>query len=521
MNLLHSDFAGLRPWTRRECARLLEEAELEWDLAAEAGHPGAPSILKALRKEFGGEAPGDASPTDARVESLYVRGTNIAGEPLVDGYHFGQTLINDYGRPVQEGLNMVAGASAWGKHGRWSAYVRGEFQHAPAADALSLTTRTHISAVDFVPLLPATPFRRVDRMRFLDAYVAVNVGEWQLSAGKQSLWWGPGKSGAFMFTNNVEPLLMVRANRVTPLVLPGVLRFLGPMRGEIFFGQLSGHQFVRLASGDLGPGLSRQPLIYGGKLNLKPTRNFEFGISVTTVWAGPEPLTFRTFIRSLGLSNALPGDPNDPGDRRAGFDFRYRVPGLRNWVTFYNDAFTEDEISPLAFPRRSAMNPGLFLSQVPGIPDLDLRAEGFYTDLPGLRPLGFLYFNNKYLSGYTNRGQLIGHWIGRQGSGFFLQGRYWLAPRNVLTVEHRNARVSDQFVPGGGESRSTALSGVFLARNELEFSGRVQHERWRFAPLQPTPRSNVTLQFQLTFWPSRWRTSAAGAVGSGKSPRRP
>ncbi len=522
MNLLHSDFAGLRPWTRRECARLVEEAELEWDLAAEAGHPGAPSILRALRKEFGGEAPGDERRSDARIESVYARATNISGEPLVDGYHFGQTLINDYGRPVQAGVNTVAGASAWGKHGRWSVYVRGEFQHAPEADALSLATRTHISQVDFIPLQPGLPFRQVDRMRFLDAYVAVNVSDWQISAGKQSLWWGPGKSGSFMFSNNVDPLLMFRVNRVTPLMLPWVLRFLGPVRGEVFFGQLSGHRFVRLATGDLGPGLSRQPLIHGAKLNLKPTRNFEFGVSVTTIWAGPgEPLTFRTFWRSVGSSNTVPGQPNDPGDRRAGFDFRYRVPGLRNWLTFYNESFAEDEISPLAFPRRSAMHPGLFLSHVPGVPNLDLRAEGFYTDLPGLRPFGFLYFNNKYLDGYTNAGQLIGHWIGRQGSGFFLQGRYWLAPRNVLTVEHRDARVSDQFVPGGGSSRTTALSGVFLARNELEFSGRVQHERWRFAPLQATPQTNVTVQLQVTFWPSRWRTSASRTDRASVPPRKP
>jgi len=30
-------------------------------------------------------------------------------------------------------------------------------------------------------------------------------------------------------------------------------------------------------------------------------------------------------------------------------DFSYKVPGMRNWQTFYGDAFTEDEFSQLGY----------------------------------------------------------------------------------------------------------------------------------------------------------------------------
>src|SRR5947207_6533099 len=39
--------------------------------------------------------------------------TGISEEPLTDGNHFGQTVINDFGRPYQEGFNSVDGISAW------------------------------------------------------------------------------------------------------------------------------------------------------------------------------------------------------------------------------------------------------------------------------------------------------------------------------------------------------------------------------------------------------------------------
>ena len=66
-----------------------------------------------------------------RIESVYARVTGISGEPVTDGNHFGQTIINDFGRPYQEGFNSVDGFSAWTSSGRWVGYVRAEYQHSP------------------------------------------------------------------------------------------------------------------------------------------------------------------------------------------------------------------------------------------------------------------------------------------------------------------------------------------------------------------------------------------------------
>src|SRR6266436_405545 len=144
MGYVNSGMFGMRPWTRLECARLLTESEDHGtvdDSSSEAAR-----INLELAKEFSGElremSGGENRGT--KVESVYARVTGISGQPLTDGFHFGETIINDYGRPFQEGLNSADGFSAWATIGHLVAYVRGEYQHAPSAPALSESARQFI-----------------------------------------------------------------------------------------------------------------------------------------------------------------------------------------------------------------------------------------------------------------------------------------------------------------------------------------------------------------------------------------
>src|SRR5438067_4717609 len=193
MGLIDSGFAGMKPWTRHECVRLLQEAS-EMVVGEGRGGPEAEKIYRLLETEFRDEFEGKGGdgPFRGRVESVYARMTGISGEPLTDGNHFGQTVINDFGRPYQEGFNSVDGISAWTTAGRWVGYVRAEYQHSPPAPAQPDSARQFIASVDNIPgVPPATPFPAVNRFRLLDAYVGMNFENWQVSFGKQSLWWSP------------------------------------------------------------------------------------------------------------------------------------------------------------------------------------------------------------------------------------------------------------------------------------------------------------------------------------------
>src|SRR5712664_28962 len=305
MGLIDSGFAGMKPWTRNECIRLLQEASESVDGEGRGG-PEAEKMYRLLETEFSDELEGKGGDGRfrGRVESVYARVTAISGEPLTDGNHFGQTLINDFGRPYQAGFNSVDGFSAWTTAGRWVGYVRAEYQHSPSAPAQPDSARQFIATVDNLPgVPPATPFSSVNRVRLLDAYVGMNFENWQVSFGKQSLWWSPTEGGPLMFSDNAEPVNMFRINRVSPFKLPSIFGWLGPMRVEWFLGQFEGHQFVIRADtgivGQFGRPLDRQPFLQGQKISLKPTPNFEFSVSSTTVFAGgPGALTLHTFLRS-------------------------------------------------------------------------------------------------------------------------------------------------------------------------------------------------------------------------------
>ena len=521
LGYIHSGFADMRPWTRMECARQVKEAS---DRIAEDEIPDseAARLYRALQKEFGREITllGGGDNAELRLESAYTRSTEIVGKPLTDGDHFGQTIVNDFGRPEEQGFNNVSGLSGWAEYGPLTVYARGEYQHSPSAPALPLTARDAISLADFsriglpsgttLPVPPDTPISPFNEGRFLDTYVALNLSDWQLSYGNQSLWWGPSQGGPMMFSDNAAPIRMFRVNRVTPFTLPSVFGLLGPMRLEAFIGQYSGYEFVDAPSGligQYGQSLNPQPIVHGERISFKPTSNLEIGLSRTTDYGGPGyPLTLHSFLRSVfSTSNTLAGNADKPGARRSGVDFSYRIPGLRDGMTFYAEGLAEhDEITPIIGPDVAAWLAGIYVPRLPKIPKLDFRVEGGYTDPPnsgGDVAHGAFYWDAAWITGFQNAGHLMGSWMGRQGQGAQAWTTYWFSPRNKLQFGFRHQKVSQQFVPNGGTLADANVRAEFWPRSSFSLSASVQYEMWNLPVIASTRQSNVTSAVQLSFWP--------------------
>jgi len=514
LGYIKSDIEGMRPWTRMECARLVEEAG---DNVAdnESAPKLADNLYSSLEREFANEINllGGGDNARVRLESVYTRATGISGQPLTDGYHFGQTIINDNGRPYEEGFNNVWGFSGWASDGPFVGYVQGEYQHAPSAPALPFSARQFIAGADGpLPVPPGTGTPAVNHFQLRDAYVAMNFENWQLSFGKQSLWWGPSEGGPMMFSDNAAPVEMLRLDRVSPFRLPSALSWMGPIRVELFLGQLSGHEFMNVNNtnlvGQWGRPLGRQPFIHGEKLSFKPTSNFEFGVSETTVFAGgPIPLNGHNLIRSYaGFIVPVASNAVDITDARSGVDFTYRAPWVRKWLTFYGDAFTEDELSPLGYPRKSAFQGGIYLPRIPGIPKLDLRVEGGSTspvDFAGCN--GCFYQNGLFVNSYTNSGNLMGTWVGRASQGEQAWTTYWLTPKDTIQFNYRHRKIDAQFMPNGGTVNDGGVKADVWLNAATELSGAVQYEKWNIPVLAPGAQSNVTISLQFTYWPRQWK----------------
>jgi len=527
MGMIDSGFSGVRPWTRSECARLLSEASDRVD----GGPADAQRTYQFLTAEFKDELDeaGTGSQPRGRIESVYTRLTEIAGAPLTDGYDFGQTLINDYGRPYERGFNSVTGFSAWTTAGRWVGYVRAEYQQSPSAPALSESARLTISRVDPVPEPPGTPISSVNQLQLLEGYVGLNFDNWQVTFGRQSLSWGSGNGGSLLLSNNAPPINMFHINRITPLELPHFLRWLGPMRTEFFLGQLEGQEFILNPSGlvgQYGQALNPQPLIHGQLISFKPTPNFEFAFYRTTIFSGPGyPFTFHRLVSSLFTTgNSPPGSADKPGKRTSGLEFSYRLPGLRNWLTLYGDGFAHDEFSPIAYVDVSAWHAGLYLSHFPRVSKLDLRAEGVYTDVPGgviaiSKQPGSFYHDITWANGYTNNGDLIGSWVGGGGQGAQAWTNYWFSPRNRLQFFFRHQKVSQEFIPGGGSLTDVGVRTDYSLRSDLSLSLSVQDERWLFPAIQPNVSRNVAAAVEILFEPHKlFQRSAASAPDAASAP---
>ncbi len=158
-----SAYLGMRPWTRTSCLQILQETYPKLQDAPQDEE--AWKIFQALAVEFGANA-GQATPR-AELADVYTREMYIKGRPINDSYHFGQTLINDYGRPYQQGFNALDGFTARAEGYHLSLDVRGEYQHAPGRAAYPESVQELIAQVDSTPLLGAGA-RAADQRLSLD-----------------------------------------------------------------------------------------------------------------------------------------------------------------------------------------------------------------------------------------------------------------------------------------------------------------------------------------------------------------
>ena len=496
LGYIRSQFTGLEPWTRRECMRQIQEAEY---YAQEL--PKDSQIVQTitrLKEQFSGEGQHYYS---AQIDSVYTRYMQISGTPLRDSYHFGQSVWNDFGRPYDEGANLVSGAEASAVAGPAFFYVRGEYEHAPGRAPLSGAQLNLIAAVDQNPVQPATPISTIDRFYPLDMYAGLQMGQYALTFGKQSLWLSPNESAPLMLSDNADPMYMLRFARTSPWELPGIFHLLGPVNGEFLFAKLSGHQFPA------------RPFFNLQKISFHPTENLEIGFTRASIWAGVgHPFTAHSLERdlfSLGDSSPGFGDLNDPGDRKSGFDVSYKVPGLRSWLTIYGDSYSDDDPSPLANPRRAAIEPGIYLSHWPGLPKLDLRVEA--TSTQSLTAVdqgpGFIYLNTQYHDANTNRGVLFGSPTGRDGRSYQGWSTYHFSSTKTVQLSYRQMKLSNQFFPGGGTQNDAIARWVWQMRPDLFMTASMQYERWLIPLLQSGAEHNLTGGLELTFSP-KWRVQA-------------
>jgi membrane-associated phospholipid phosphatase len=509
LGLVNSAIMGLKPWTRMECARLAEEAT-ESLQTADAQNQEAAGLVTRLQQEFAYETgllSGGHNLT-ANLDSLYVRTVSISGPALTNSDHFGQTVAYDFGRPYERGTNGQAGGSFEAAAGPLVIYVRAEYQHAPATAGYSDTVRDVMAQADAVPVteVPSGASATVNRPELLDAYAAVDIHNWQLEVGSQSLDWSPAND-SMMWSDNAEPVTMVRLVNPEPFSLPGFLRQIGPVRIDQLFGRLEGHPYVP------------NPFVYGQKISVKPFPFLELGFGRRTTIGGTgsdSPLTSTNLGLSF-LGIVRPSINHIPGGSDSEMDWTFYVPKVRHYIVLYGDAYAEDDILPIENPPRNPWHPGIYITHVPGIPKLDFHMEGVSTESPcaliGPADQGcggnfgrYTYYKFDYPDLDQSYGYVMGNTVGRDGRSIQSWLTYWFSSRNTMQFIYRHNSVASDFIPGGGAWQDYALRNETYLRSGFYVKSEIQYEDIsRYPILFNGPQRNIAATLEVGFYPHSLR----------------
>jgi hypothetical protein len=518
LGYLDTAFIGMRPWTRRSLLHMLNASAPE---IMDEQNNEAVALLAGLQSYITEEI---SRPDMTRgpvygLSTVYTRFMGITGTTLNDSYHLGQTIANDYGRPYEAGFNNITGFSAVNELGLFSLYVRGEYQHAPSAAGYSLGLANQLSVLDTVgpfvapnapqATIPYGPIAAQNPFRLQEATLSLHLLGHEISGGKSDAWLGPAAGGAMAWSNNAENIYSFRINRVEPLRVPLISRLMGPFRYDFFFGSLKGHTSPN------------SPYIHSEEFSFAPTSNVRIAFQRSVIWGGKshEPVTLHTFLRSFFSLNDTTGaqkvSAQDPGARYSVFNFSWRLPFLTHHLTLYTDSIVHDDVTPPSAPRRAAYRPGLYLSQFPGLPKLDFRVEAASTDTSTLRSLNgqFNYFESIQKQGYTNKGIIMGDWIGREAKGGQAWLTYHLSANEWIQLEYLNKKTPKDFIPGGTTQNQFMVQVVKRLRKDLELNAWLQYESWKAPIYIPGNALNkdTTVAFQFTWFP-RLKTGPQSAI---------
>lgn len=502
MGFVDTMFVSMRPYTRRSTLHMLQKSQ---DAIMSSNNEQAQDILAKMLYELSAEVPDGNAPRGLvyGIDSSYTRFLGISGPILRDSYHLGQTINNDYGRPFESGLNAIAGASTAEEWGPFSLYVRGEYQHAPSGTGYSRELGDTLGLIDEIPnegpsdVMPVGDLAAQNPFRLIEAYGSFHLLGHELSGGKIDSWLGPGYGSSMAWSNNAENVYAFHVDRIEPLNIKYLSKLLGPVRYDFFVGSIKGHTYLNA------------PWVHSTMFAFRPTENFEFGFQRTVIWGGKghAPVTLHTFLHSFFDTNDTSGEEkvgrNDPGARFSDFNFSYRLPFVRRYATLILDSICHDDVTPISAPRRAAYRTGVYISQIPGLRKLDFRVEAVTTDPGVARSRGgqFNYYEVIQREGYTNKGFIMGDWIGREAKGGQAWLTYHLSGNEWVQLEYLNKKTPNDFVVGGTTQNQFKVDVVKRFGKNVELNAWVQYEGWKAPAYKAGLQKDTSASVQLTWYP--------------------
>jgi len=268
-----------------------------------------------------------------------------------------------------------------------------------------------------------------------------------LQAGKITTWYGPGRRGSLIFTNNAEPYPGVRLHNPVPIPITGFFSFLGHFQYDLFVARMDKDRPVP------------ETMLSGMRLALRPNRYLEIGASRAMHFGG-EGYDDGFSAWWDAFKGKEEGDLENTRNQLGGFDVQLTLPFKTFPVQLYFEAAGEDQsrgegIEFLPMPEKWAYLGGVFFPALFGTPRLDFRAE--YAD-NRVHHEGDIWYTHPY-SPHEYKGRILGHPMGTDARDLMLQGRWFLLPSTYLEF---TMNFTDRYHPGPSTEKTTGFRTAFV-----------------------------------------------------------
>lgn len=395
LGLIDSSLQGALPFTRLEAARQLREA-----LQNEERTPG-PAVVAGLLRQLENE--------------LHDQLTELPGSYLQPLRHLAISYL------YQDGEDSIIGGS--GVSARQFSLNTNNFgidYSVHSSAQLVFASEARFARALLLEVRPIVLVGEGDGsdLRLLEGRAALEMGPIELSIGRQSLWWGQGRHGSLLLSNNAKPLDMLRLTTPSPVLLPWIFKYLGPFRFDLFLSKLEKEQVIP------------EPYLSGLRLNLKPLPWFELGASRTIIFGGQgrPHIDFSDFATILSGRNLSGG--GDTSNSLAALDASIKLPFLLG-TEIYGEFGGEDEAGH--FIANASTLYGLYLPKIDPTGRGSLRFE--YADLSRIDNNSPVWYRHgTYRSGYTYEGKILGHHVGGAAKDLFTELRVLLPRDLTLTL---------------------------------------------------------------------------------------
>jgi len=323
-------------------------------------------------------------------------------------------------------------------------------------------------------------------------YIRIVDGNTVLKVGRESLWWGPGRHGALLLSNNAFPFDLIQLGSDKPFQLPGPFSRLGTFEITSFLTELEANRDVP------------RPRLFGLRIGYHPFSWLSIGLSRITMFGGGG----RPGITLKDFSKIYFSDPNQGGkfdvNELAGVDFTIQIPlgqpSLGDGLELYFEYGGEDEAG--FRPSRPAFLGG-FEWRYSGSRLIAEFASSHVRNFPN-----YWYNNGIYSSGYTYRGEIIGHHMGTDADDFFLRAETPLSKQWTIGIDLDQERHG---LSSNAQEKFRRLGGdlLYLFKENQTYSFRYQYERIKNLdrPTHPVNRtlSTQTVQNQYVIVAVKWK----------------